>query len=942
MRQTGLAALLIIFGLAGCNSRHVEGGGAQGDGGGGSTGEPQDAPSFISPVARSDSGQVLAPDRPPCTPVSCQPPGWRYCGKIGDGCDNVIDCGDCPAGQTCGGNGVPGLCGAPGCMPATCNVAGGGRYCGKVGDGCGKTIDCGDCAGGQTCGGGGTPSVCGMPIPVDCKPTMCAPTGARYCGKIGDGCGKALDCGDCPTGQTCGGTGLPGLCGDPSCKPLTCDAGGGARYCGKIGDGCGKTIDCGGCPSGQTCGGGGIASVCGAPIPDPCTPLKCDTGSGRYCGKIGDGCGKTLDCGDCPAGSGQTCGGSGVPSVCGAPIPMNCTPIKCTTSNGSYCGKIGDGCGGSLDCGGCAAPLTCGGGGTAGVCGQPASTMCKPITCDVTGGRYCGMIGDGCGGMLDCGACPNGGVCGGAGTANLCAGGPTCAPVVCGSGTGKYCGKIGDGCGGSLDCGGCTAPDTCGGSGVASVCGSVPCTNLCLKEVRCPNNGATILTGTVLAPTPAKFGTPDPIYNALVYVPNAAVAPFTQGLSCDRCGASVSGSPLVSALSGADGKFTLKNVPAGDNIPLVIQLGRWRRQVVIPHVDPCGTTILSSELTRLPRNKTEGDIPQMAMVTGKVDKLECVLRKIGIDEAEFTQPTANGRIHIYQSNGATAGAGTPAGSNLWNSANALARYDVVLFGCEGAPLDKAADAQKRMVDYANAGGRMFVTHYGYTWLFNVAPFSGTASWNVAQPPPTDPLTGILDTSFPKGQAFATWISTVGAASAPGQIKVNVPRHDLDAVVPPSQRWIYSANPATVQHYTFNTPVGSPADQQCGRVLFSDFHVNDAKSSQDVVFPAECDDLPMSAQEKVLEFMMFDLASCVQPEDQPTPQPPAPPPPPPAAPPPPPPPPPPGLTAPTPPPPAPPAEPPPTPPAAPPPVPSSPPAPPPAPPPPPPPPPPIIP
>src|SRR6185295_14983658 len=69
--------------------------------------------------------------------------------------------------------------------------------------------------------------------------------------------------------------------------------------------------------------------------------------------------------------------------------------------------------------------------------------------------------------------------------------------------------------------------------------------------------------------------------------------------------------------------------------------------------------------------------------------------------------------------------------------------------------------------------------------------------------------------------------------------------------------------------TFNTPVGAAPDKQCGRVLYSDFHVNDA-ASYTLTFPTECDASPMTAQERALEFMIFDLASCIQ-EDKPTPK-----------------------------------------------------------------------
>jgi hypothetical protein len=179
---------------------------------------------------------------------------------------------------------------------------------------------------------------------------------------------------------------------------------------------------------------------------------------------------------------------------------------------------------------------------------------------------------------------------------------------------------------------------------------------------------------------------------------------------------------------------------------------------------------------------------------------------------------------------------------------------------------------QNVIDYTSAGGRLFLTHYSYTWLFDVAPFMGTATWAADSQHPTVndvALTGIIDQSFPKGMAFAQWLQNVMAtAPMPGQIQINVPRHDLDAVVPPSRRWIYTDAPGTVQHFTFNTPVGVDEDKQCGRVLFSDFHVNSIMGGDLAVFPTECQDTPMTPQEKVLEFMLFDLSSCVQPDSKP--------------------------------------------------------------------------
>lgn len=47
------------------------------------------------------------------------------------------------------------------------------------------------------------------------------------------------------------------------CAPLSCASAG--KNCGSLDDGCGGTLSCGSCAMPQTCGGTGIANVCGAP-----------------------------------------------------------------------------------------------------------------------------------------------------------------------------------------------------------------------------------------------------------------------------------------------------------------------------------------------------------------------------------------------------------------------------------------------------------------------------------------------------------------------------------------------------------------------------------------------------------------------------------------------------------------------------------------------------
>src|SRR5262245_14213122 len=84
--------------------------------------------------------------------------------------------------------------GSAGCIPKTCNEL--GTNCGPVADGCLGIVQCGTCPTGTICGGSGQPSVCGAP---PCSPKTCADQDIA-CGPAGDGCGQLLDCGTCTGG----------------------------------------------------------------------------------------------------------------------------------------------------------------------------------------------------------------------------------------------------------------------------------------------------------------------------------------------------------------------------------------------------------------------------------------------------------------------------------------------------------------------------------------------------------------------------------------------------------------------------------------------------------------------------------------------------------------------------------------------------------------------
>ncbi|MFO0554043.1 MAG: carboxypeptidase-like regulatory domain-containing protein [Polyangiaceae bacterium] len=401
--------------------------------------------------------------------------------------------------------------------------------------------------------------------------------------------------------------------------------------------------------------------------------------------------------------------------------------------------------------------------------------------------------------------------------------------------------------------------------------GATPaCVNLECQQVHCESGQTTTVSGTVYEPAGNV-----PLYNVAVYVPNSPVEPLTDGASCTQCGGEVTGSPLVSAITDASGHFVLSNVPVGDDIPLVVQVGKWRRELTIPTVAECTDTPLVDGSVRLPRNQSEGHIPRIALSTGGADPLECWLPKIGIDLAEFTNPDGNGRINLFAGSGGTVqyadGTAFPnSQAALWNDAGNLSVYDIVLLACEAGwnEATKGPAAISAMNDYANMGGRIFASHWHNYWVEN-----GLGMWpQVAdfdhQADLANPFDALVDTTFPKGQAFGEWLVNVGASTQPGVLTIKEAQHTINTVNPQlSTQWIYSDNPVSVQYLSFNTPLEVAEDQRCGRLVLSDIHVSSGDQIG-VPFPNGCQTTELSPQEKALLFMLFDLSSCIIPDDEP--------------------------------------------------------------------------
>ena len=120
-----------------------------------------------------------------------------------------------------------------------------------------------------------------------------------------------------------------------------------------------------------------------------------------------------------------------------------------------------------------------------------------------------------------------------------------------------------------------------------------------------------------------------------------------------------------------------------------------------------------------------------------------------------------------------------------------------------------------------------------------------------------------------------WLTNQNALNA-GKLPIFDARHNVDAVGSSGLDWISALNPnagngRAVQYMTFNTPVGAAADAVCGRVVFSNLHVGagtqgGVSDDPQAAFPDGCKTTDLSAQQKALEFMLFDLSSCIQKDD----------------------------------------------------------------------------
>lgn len=362
----------------------------------------------------------------------------------------------------------------------------------------------------------------------------------------------------------------------------------------------------------------------------------------------------------------------------------------------------------------------------------------------------------------------------------------------------------------------------------------------------CAGSGSAQTTLTFTGQVYSPLGPPvtgstavhgDPIPNILVFVqdPNTPLPVFTQGVTVPSAGQDgcsvqqnlVPASVLGYNLTDYSGTFTFNAAPSQWPINVVIQAGKWRRQYQYTQAQIASYTngtVVTLPTMSMPASKSQGDLPQIAVVTGSADAIECIFPQIGIATSEITDPspTGNGSINLFSGNassGEIVSTSSPTETQLVNpsasGAIPISNYDMVIFGCQSynsgmADSDVPLYA-KNVEAYANEGGRVFGTHGELSWIVNPTDWSGIVTYyggsNIASS-----QTGQLSKKYIGEPTLAAWMAYISA------LDVSVPNleftltnvfNNLLTVNSPGQVWVTLPNANGVpDQFSFDTPVNT--------------------------------------------------------------------------------------------------------------------------------------
>lgn len=388
---------------------------------------------------------------------------------------------------------------------------------------------------------------------------------------------------------------------------------------------------------------------------------------------------------------------------------------------------------------------------------------------------------------------------------------------------------------------------------------------------KCPPGTTTEVVGKLYAGNGK-----DPVPGASVFVPVDNLPEFPPGLGCDLCNDTPPS--VTQAITDFDGSFRLRGTPAGKAFPVVARLGRFQRVVSVEATACVENTIptdAGSKGIRFSKKNRELSpqdyIPRIAVVSGDYDQIECVLKRIGIDELDMY----NGRAVGTKNPPAIAEMGT-----LLADETKLLSYNIVIVNCSDnqyQSLLAAPQVKKNLEKFVRSGGRLYVTDWAYDVIEQVPEFAPYLCFEPQSIPgpamclaaPEKAMAAdsrnyyggqyrVLDKDMEK------WLQQMpGVINRNSQVAVDysfvVVSKASDDPKTKTKVWVdgpasgFGNRPQTVT-FDYNA---------CGRVHFSTYNTEpDGVVSESARWPSACK-ADFSPQERLLEYLFFNIASCVQ-------------------------------------------------------------------------------
>lgn len=392
------------------------------------------------------------------------------------------------------------------------------------------------------------------------------------------------------------------------------------------------------------------------------------------------------------------------------------------------------------------------------------------------------------------------------------------------------------------------------------------------RPFRCPGTG-TEVRGTVLTPNGE-----DPVPGAVVYAVQGTPPAIDPGVACDTC--QIPSGALAFTQTGIDGVFSLQHVlDAGGEVNVVIQKGRFRRVVPV-RFDGCNALALDAAQTRLPGRRSEGDMPRILVATNVLDNISRVLNRVGIMDFD----TRDGCRTARAGADLTRATSCPFGALLADRAQ-LEQYNIVFAPCgalgfdhSGQIMDEPQNARivANLREFVSRGGRLYASDTAYTFFERVLPGAVLfAMGNDAQRGTRDPAnvgaggsptTPRQYTGRASDPELNEWLRARGALMADGTLTLGgfIGHWGAIDTVPASTRtWVRGEVEWWSTSGTGSMPVGERAltvtsdargtGAGCGRAVFTSYEVDPRTMST-----------TLTPQERVLEWLLFELGGCVQP------------------------------------------------------------------------------